>query len=189
MAISNSHNPSGTGAQGPAWASALGVIAIVLGVFLTAYHGNELMKQAVLVNAMPASGEMPAADCPEDELEEEGLSLAECEYMVDHVRGIFLSMPEWFPSVQMALAATGAVLAFLSIIIGGALVNYSRAASVAAVLVFGGLTLVDAAQFAVVVNTGPILRDVYLWSILLWLTIHLMMTVGVIAGRHSEAGI
>ena len=189
MATSYSDNLSGTSSRGPAWASALGVIAIVLGVFLTAYHSNEVMKQAVLQSAMPASGEMPAADCPEDELEEEGLSLAECEYMVDHVKGIFLSMPDWFPSAHMWLAAAGAILAFLSIIIGGALVNYSPAASAAAVLVFAGLTLVDALQFAVVVNTGPILRDVYLWSILLWLTIHVMMTVGVIAGRHSEAGV
>lgn len=187
MATSSPDNVTGTGTRGPAWASALGVIAIVLGVFLTAYHSNEVMKQAVLVNAMPASGEMPAADCPEDELEEEGISLAECEYMVDHIGGLFLSMPDWFPAAHMWLAVAGAILAFLSIVVGGALVNYHPSASTAAVAVFVGLTLVDALQFAVVVNTGPILRDVYLWNILLWLTIHIMMTTGVIAGRHHEA--
>ena len=61
------------------------------------------MKQAVITQSMPASGEMPAADCPEEELEEEGISLAECEYMVSHVEGIALSTPDWFPSVQMGL--------------------------------------------------------------------------------------
>ena len=55
----------------PHWASILGVVAIMLGVFLTAVHGNEAMKQAVVTSNMPADGVMPAADCPEEELEEE----------------------------------------------------------------------------------------------------------------------
>ena len=173
----------------PAWASCLGVVAIVFGVFLTAAYGNEWMKQAVITQSMPASGEMPAADCPEEELEEEGISLAECEYMVSHVEGIALSTPDWFPSVQMGLAFAGMILAFISIIIGGALVNHTSWASSAAALTFGALVLVDLLQFAAVVNAGPILRDLYLWNILLWFVIHLMMTTGAIAGRHSEAGL
>lgn len=168
----------------PAWASALGVVTIVLGIFLTSFHSNEAMKQAVIAEHMPESGILPAAVCPEEELEEEGISMAECEYMVKHVEGIALSTPEWFPSVQITLASIGALLAFISIIIGGALVNFKPAATGAAVIVFAGLTLVDAAQFAAVVNTGPILRDIYLWNILLWLLIHLMMLCAVIAGRH-----
>ena len=77
----------------------------------------------------------------------------------------------------------------ISIIIGGALVNHTSWASSAAALTFGALVLVDLLQFAAVVNAGPILRDLYLSNILLWFVIHLMMTTGVIAGRHSEAGL
>ncbi|MEQ8661417.1 MAG: hypothetical protein RLW62_11405, partial [Gammaproteobacteria bacterium] len=124
---------------------------------------------------------------PAEELEEEGLSRAECEYMVTHVAGMALSAPGWFPRTQTLLAGAGAILGFASIIIGGALVNYSVPAAGAAVLVFAGLVGVDALQFAVVVNTGPVLRDLYLWQILLWFLLHLMMTAAAIAGRHCEA--
>ncbi|MDZ7736936.1 MAG: hypothetical protein U5P41_13200 [Gammaproteobacteria bacterium] len=182
-----SHSTTGSSAFGPAWASSLGVIVIVLGVFLTAMHGTEWMKQYVMVNNMPAK-EMPAADCPEEELEEEGISLAECEYMVEHVWGLGLSTPDWFPGVQMGLSLIGTLLAFLSIIIGGALVNYKSWALPAAVAVFGGLIAIDALQFMAVVNAGPIIRGMYLWSILLWLIIHLLMMTGVFAGRHAESG-
>lgn len=185
MATSFSDNSSNR--RGPAWASVLGVVAIVLGVFLTAYQGTEWMKQMVIAEHMPADGQLPPAECPEEELEEEGLTIAECEYMVEHVKGIAMSMPDWFPTVQTWLAFAGTVLAFLSIIIGGALVNYKPAAAGAAVLVFAGLTAVDVAQFAAVVNTGPILRDIYLWNILLWFLLHLMLLCGAIAGQHSEA--
>jgi hypothetical protein len=184
MTTRTSENNSATGL---AWASALGVVVIVLGIFLTAFHSNEAMKQAVLVNYMPESGQLPAAFCPEEELEEEGLSLGECEYMATHVEGLALSTPEWFPAVQIWLAGIGALLAFISVIVGGALVNYKSAANIPAVVVFGGLLLIDAAQFAAVVNTGPILRDIYLWNIMLWILIHLMMLCGIIAGRTISA--
>jgi hypothetical protein len=36
------------------------------------------------------------------------------------------------------------------------------------------------------VNTGPILRSLYLWDILVWFFIHLMMTVGIVAARHAQ---
>lgn len=171
----------------PSWASILGVVAIMLGVFLTAVHSNEAMKQMVIVEHMPASGIMPEADCPEDELEEEGISVAECEYLIDHVKGIAMSAPDWFPSAQATLSLVGAALAFVSIIIGGALVNYTPWASKAAVAVFTGLTAIDLLQFAAVVNTGPTLREVYLGGILLWFVLHLMLLVGAVAGRHTEA--
>lgn len=185
MATSFSNHNAGS--PGPGWASALGVVAIVLGVFLTAYHANEWMKNPVLINNMPASGELPAADCPEGELAEEGISVAECEFMVTQVEGIVLSMPDWFPGAMMWLALAGTILAFLSIIVGGALVNYKRTAVTAAIVVFAGLTLVDALQFAAVVNAGPVIRSMYLWHILLWLLIHLLMVAGAMAGRDMEA--
>lgn len=186
MATSFFQSSSGSSAFGPAWASCLGVVAIVLGVFLTGLHGTEWMKQAVMMNHYSDTLEQPAADCPEEELEEEGISLAECEFMVDHVWGLGLSTPDWFPGTQMLLAAIGTLLAFLSLIIGGALVNYKAWAVPVAIAVFAGLTAVDALQFAAVVNAGPVIRNIYLWNILLWLLIHLLMLTGAIAGRHVE---
>jgi hypothetical protein len=172
--VSNDLNNSST----PNWASILGVVAIMLGVFLTAMHGTELMKQSVMTSNMPASGEMPAADCPLGELDEEGITLEQCEFLVDYVQGVAQATPEGFPET---------ILAFASVIIGGALVNYTSWSSTAAVVVFAGLAIVDLLQFATVVNAGPILRGMYLWSILLWFLLHLMLLVGALAGRHTEA--
>lgn len=171
----------------PHWASILGVVAIMLGVFLTAMHGNEWMKQSVIQANMPASGEMPAADCPLGELDEEGITLAQCEFLVDYVAGFVDAAPEGFADSMKMLALIGTILAFLSVIIGGALVNYTEWSSKAAIAVFAGLALIDLLQFVVVVGSGPIIRDFYLWSILLWLILHSMLLVGAIAGRHTEA--
>ncbi|WP_206054831.1 hypothetical protein [Nitrosococcus wardiae] len=164
----------------------MGAVAIVLGVLLAAIHGNEWMKQGVIVQATPASGVVPAAECPEDELEEERLSLAECKQMVANVQNFILSAPDWFFSFQMALACVGTIIAFVSIILGVALVHYRRWAPTAAVLVFAALAIIDVVDFIAVVNTGPILRSMYLWDILLWFFIHLVMTVGAIVGRQSQ---
>jgi len=183
--MATSYSDNLTGSRGPAWASAIGVVAIVLGVFFTTTQANEWMKQYVMVDSMPAS--KPAADCPEEELEEEDLSLAECEYLVDHVWGLGLSTPDWFPGTMMLLTALGTIVGFASIVIGGALVNYKAWASSVAVLIFVALLLIDAGQFMTVVNAGPIVREVYLWDILLWSFIHLLLVTGVIAGRHGEA--
>ena len=40
----------------PAWASALGVVAVVLGIFLTAMNGNELMKHAIITQPAGVNG-------------------------------------------------------------------------------------------------------------------------------------
>lgn len=169
----------------PAWASWLGAVAVILGVFLTAVHGNELLKQIVLASAAPADGRMPAAVCPEEELEEEGLTLAECEHMVANVRGLILSAPDWFPRVQTGLALAGTIVAFLSIIVGAALVGHRVWAPAAAPPVFGALAAIDALGFVAAVNAGPILRQLYLTDNLLWLLIHLIMTVGAVAGLRA----
>lgn len=184
MSAFPSHHGPAMSLQPPGWAAALGAVAVVLGLFLSAYHATEWMKQKVLLDAAPA-GDMPAAVCPPEELEEEGLSRAECEYMVDHVRGIILSMPPWFPSTQMWLSGVGALLAFLSVIAGGMLVNFKPSAPVLAGGIFTGLAAVDALQFTAVVNAGPIIRDIYLWSVLLWFMIHLLFLAGLLAARQG----
>lgn len=170
-----------------AWASWLGVVAVVLGVLLAAGHGTEWTKQAVIAGATPAGGRLPPAECPEDELIEEGLSVAECEQLVSDVRSFIASAPEWFPPAMTAVAAAGTALAIVSVLIGAALLDRRRWAPGAAIAVFGALAAVDAAEFVVTVNAGPILRGEYLWPSLVWLTAHLMMTIGAAAGRTVPA--
>jgi hypothetical protein len=186
METSTSRDTMNRQAAGPAWASWLGVVAIVLGVLLTAAHGNEWMKQIVITESTPAGDQVPPPECPPDELVEEGLSLAECRQMVANVRNLALSAPDWFAGFQATLAAVGTVVAFLSIIIGAALVNYRSWAPAAALLTFAALATIDLTGFIGALNTGPVLRDIYLWDILLWFSIHLMMTVGVIAGLARQ---
>ncbi len=177
------NSPSGD----PAWASWLGIVAILFGIFLTATHGNEWMKQAVIAQPANAEQQVADADCPEDELEEEGISLAECEQLVANIETMTVSRPDWFRGFQMGLAAVGTIIAFGSVIVGAALINYRRWAPSAAVLTFGALAAIDLVGFIAVINAGPLLRDLYLWNILLWFLIHMIMTVGAVAGRQSEA--
>ncbi len=178
--------PRSATASVPGWASILGVVVVVLGVFLTAAHATEWLKQSVLSANVPPSGIMPDADCPPAELEEEGISEAECEYLVDHVRGLMLASPDWFPAAMGTLAIMGTILAFVSVIVGGALVNHTPWASVAAIGVLGGLVLIDILQFGTVALAGPILRDAYLGNFFLWFLLHLMLVTGVFAGRQYD---
>lgn len=171
---------------GPAWASALGVVAIVLGVLLVAAHGNEWVTQYTIPAVGETVSEMPPADCPQDELEEEGLTVAQCEQMVSNLQSIRVSRPDWFRSSQLVVSAVGTGLAFVSILVGAALVNYRRWAAGAAVLVFGALVAVDVVTFITAVQTGPILRAMYLWDALLWFCLHLMMMLGAIVGAQHE---
>lgn len=177
--------PGNTAGPPPPWASALGTVVIVLGVFFAAYQANEWMKYFVLSKAMP-DGAMPAAVCPAEELAEEHISREECEYLVAHVEGLVLSMPPWFSGLQRGLAVSATALAFLSLFVGGALVNYRPWAAPAALYVFGGMLTLDGLQFAAVVNTGPVLRSIYLWAIVLWFLLHLMIFIAIVTGLRTE---
>ncbi len=168
----------------PGWASILGAVAIVLGVFLTAAQATGWLKQTVLINNMHLVGAMPIADCPAAELDEEGISVAECEYLVEHVHGQMLASPDWFPGAMRTFSMIGTILAFVSVIVGGALVNYTPWAPGAAIAVLVGLVLVDILQFAAAALAGPILRDVYLGGSFLWFLLHLMLLAGVFVGRQ-----
>lgn len=172
--------------ESPAWASWLGVVAIVLGIFLAAVHGTELTKQIVIAPETAAVQGKPLK-CHEDELVEEGISLAECELMATNIKSMIVSRPDWFRDFQITLSSVGIIVALVSIFVGIALVDYRRWAPFAAVLTFGALLVIDLIGFLAVVNTGPLLRAFYLWQILLWFIIHLMMTVGAVAGLHNES--
>lgn len=162
---------------GPAWMSWLGVTAILLGVLFTAYAGNEWMRQSVIASSTPADLVLPAAECPADELEEEGLSMEECEQLVADVTSYIVSQPAWFAAVQGTLAALATGLALASVLAGALLANYRLGAAGVGAVVFAALALVDAGQFVAVQQAGPILRAIHLPVALLWFSIHLGLAV------------
>lgn len=170
----------------PDWASPLGVIAILFGILLAAWQANEWMKLAIVGTPPYTIATMPEPDCEDDELEEEDLSLEECRQLAFAVHDISISSPGWFKSFHMALSGAGTVLALISVFVGIALVDYRQWAAAVAIPVFGALAVLDLVSFTGVVNSGPLIRQMYLWSILLWFFIHLAMAVGAIVGRQNE---
>jgi hypothetical protein len=176
-------------AETPDWASRLGVIAILLGILLAASQANEWLKLSIVGSPPYTVATMPEPDCDEDELEEEGLSLTECRQLAYAVHDISISAPDWFKAFHMSVSAVGMVLALFSVLVGIALVDYRPWAGAAAVSVFGALAVLDAVAFTGLVNTGPMIRQMYLWSILLWFFIHLAMVIGAIAGRQGEQAV
>lgn len=111
-------------ATAPAWAAALGGVAVLCGVLLAAAQGHEALAQRVLAPDSAAARSIPA-DCRRDEAAQEGVSVAECELMVANVRITLASRPPWFRGVQSALALAGTAAALASIGVGLALVASS----------------------------------------------------------------
>lgn len=169
----------------PFWATCLGVLAVLFGAILAAAQTNEWMVQKVIAPDSAAAQNIPA-DCREDEAEEEGVSVEECELMVANVRIMIASRPEWFRSAQTTLAAVGALVALWSILAGVALVDYRAWAPSIAILTFAALLAIDGTQFVAALYTGPLLRALYLWNIVVWTTIHLCLLAGALAGRRFE---
>ena len=170
---------------GPGAASWLGIAIVVLGVLFAAHEGNETMRQGVLKYAAPANLELPAAECPADELEEEGLSVAECEQLVEDVRSYLVSMPDWFWLGQGFLALIGTLLALVSIACGALLVNLRAGAARLGLTVFSALAVVDAGHFVVAQLAGPILRGIHLPAALGWFFVHLALAL---ACRVAQSG-
>lgn len=176
----------GVDARTGAWASSLGIIAVVLGLLLAATHANEWMVQSVIQNSTPADQQLPPADCPEDELEEEGITVAECEYMVARVQAYVLTAPSWFPVTQSIISAIGTFAALLSVFVGIALVNFRDWAPRLALAVFAALVLIDAGGFLSALNAGPVIRSEYLWPTLLWFVLHVMMLMACFAAFRTH---
>jgi len=172
--------------SGPRWAAALGGLAVVFGVLMTAAQGNEMLAQAVIEPGSAAVRGIPA-DCRKDEAEQEGVSPVECELMVAAVRAAIVSQPPWFRPFQSGLALIGTLAALASIFVGMALVDFRPWAPRAAVFSFGALAALDAVGFAAALYTGPLLRALYLWNLFLWFCIHLCLTTGAAAGRRAES--
>jgi cytochrome b561 len=166
--------------------SRLGIAVILLGVLFAALEGNEWMRQGVMEAAAPPTLEMPAADCPEDELEEEGLSAAECEQLVSDVRSYLASRPDWFFEVQTALACVGTLLAFLSIVAGAWLVNGRVGSAALGLFAFAALSAIDVGHFVAAQLAGPILRGIHLPPALLWFFVHLALSLACYAARQRD---
>lgn len=184
-AHSNNQSKAVSASRYPAWASWVGIMAIVFGIFLTALHGNEVLTHIVYEPDTAAMHDLPI-DCEADELAEEGITLEECNLMGTTVKNVILSSPDWFRSFHIQLSAVGVIVAIFSIFIGIALVDFRSWAVKPAILTFGALLVIDVIGFLAVVNTGPLLRAMYLWDILLWALIHLILVAGTLAGSHPE---
>lgn len=170
----------------PDWASRLGIVAILFGILLAAWQANELMKLAIVGTPPYTIATMPEPDCEADELEEENLSLDECRQLAFAVHDISISSPDWFKTFHMTVSGAATLLALFSVFVGMALVDYRRWAASAAARVFAALAFLDVVSFTGVVNSGPLIRQMYLWTILFWFFIHLVMLIGAIVGRQDE---
>ncbi len=157
----------------------LAVVIMLFGLLLLASHGNELLKQAVIGPGSSADLGF-AADCRADELEEEQLSLEECQLMVSNVRIILSSSPQWFRSYQLMLSSLGIAATLFSLVTAFELINRQSPTLRLAIVSTAMLLLIDLAGFVAALNIGPLLRAQYLWPLLLWISIHLCMLVAVI---------
>jgi hypothetical protein len=156
------------------WRSWLGTLTILFGILLFASHANELMTQVVIAPGT-AADTGTVADCRPDELEEEGLSLEECQLMVTSVQIRLASQSTWFRSTQIILASIGTIAAVFSIMIGIALVGSKAQAIKPAVFIFALLVIIDLASFIAASSSGPLLRAIYLEKLLLWFFLHLSL--------------
>jgi len=186
METIHSNNQLNAETEGPPWAGWLGIMAIAFGIYLSAVHGTEVLSHIVYAPDTAAVHDVPI-DCEEEELVEEGISLEECNQMGTTVKNVILSSPDWFRSFHIGLSVIGTIVAIISVFIGIALVDYRKGIVVPAILTFGLLLAIDITGFLAVVNTGPLLRAMYLSDTLLWSLIHLIMIAGLLAGLHSQS--
>ena len=163
----------------------IGVTSVLFGVLLTASHGNEILRQFVIVPESVAES-AAVADCRPDELEEENLSFEECQLMVSSVRIILASSSSWFKLASVCLYLLGFVFALSSLVFGMRFVSTPNSAQRPLRASFGLLIVVDFLIFATVSTTGPLLRSIYLWPSLLWFFIHLALLAAVVSYNSGQ---
>lgn len=176
------------GLAGSGWMTALGVTAVLIGILFTAYEGNEWMRQVVIEQVTPADLSLPQAECPEDELEEEGLSAVECEQLVQDIRSYIVSKPGWFAAAQSWLAALGTLAAVVSVLAGALLTNFRQEGAKLGAIAFGALIVVDFGHFVVAQQAGPILRAIHLPVAMLWFSVHFAFAIAFFCACRSIAG-
>ncbi|NIR96835.1 MAG: hypothetical protein GWO03_01820 [Gammaproteobacteria bacterium] len=165
----------------PRWAEWMGVIAVILGAYLTASQGVHLTKQYVFALPIGQAERAQNLECPEDELREEGITLEVCRQMQADIEATLITTPRWFLRAQIGLGIAGIILAAGSLITGMALVDWRAWAPGAFITVMAGLIALELAGFIVSANSGPMIRKAYLWDYLLWLAIHISLMTGVLA--------
>ena len=158
----------------------IGVTSVLFGVLLIANHGNEILRQFVIVPDSFAESAL-VVDCRPDELEEENLSLKECHLMVSNVQIILASSPSWFRPVSVCLYLLGFLFALFSLVFGMRFVTSPDSAKRPLRASFVSLAVIDFLIFAIVSNTGPLLRSIYLWPNLLCFFIHLALLAAVVS--------
>ena len=167
----------------------LAAVITLFGLLLLASHSNELLRQIVIAPGSSADLGVEAA-CRADELEEEQLSLQECQLLVVDVQIVLSSSPAWFRPYQLTLSSFGIAAAVLSMLTAFGLINRQSPPFRLVAVSMGILLLIDLAGFLAAVNTGPLLRARYLWPLLLWFVVHLCVLVAAIrlAQQQSEVG-
>ncbi|MGH8728685.1 MAG: hypothetical protein ACREV9_11135 [Burkholderiales bacterium] len=171
--------------EGPAWATWVGTIAVILGFYLASAYGVEAAKQYTL-HAESVAEFATLWECPEDELIEENVSLQACEGMAERVEAIIEVRPDWFRGFHMAVGIGGALLALVSIFVATGLIDWRPWAPSAFIAVTGALAVLDLAVFIATANSDPVLRDEYLWNSLLWFLIHSGLMAATIAGKQEN---
>lgn len=171
--MANPASPSEHRSIGPPWAEWIGVLAVILGAYLTASFAIHATQQYVF--SLPISAEERASEleCPEDELIEEGITLVVCEQMQADIETTLITTPEGFLSLQFWLGIAGLLFAAGSIYAGMALVDWRPWAPPVFIAVMAALILLELSGLVAAAESGPLIRKEYLWGYLLWLAIHI----------------
>jgi hypothetical protein len=166
--------------------TALGCIAVLAGLLIAPWYANEGVKMWIVGSPPFTVDAQPPPACDADELEEEGLSLAECRQMADALHTVSLSSAGWFPPYHGFVSVAGTLAALLSVAVGIALIETRAWGAHGALLAFGVLCAIDVLAFVGVVNTGPLIRQAYLPVLLLVTAAHLGMTIAALAAHASQ---
>lgn len=158
------------------------LIAVLFAVLLTASYSNEILKQLVIVPGSAAELGL-SADCREDELLEEGLSQQECELMVANVQIILASSPEWFRGFQIFYSSLGGLVSVACLFFAGASYRLEARPLKLVNITLGILLALDILGFSAALFTGPMLRSLYLWPLVIWFFVHLSLFL---AGRRLQ---
>jgi len=173
---------------GPVWAEWIGVLAVLLGAYLTASSSIHTIKQYVYALPITAAQRASELKCPKDELIEEGITVTVCKQMQASIETILVTTPKWFLTLQFWLGVEGIVLAAASIWAGMALVDWRPWAPRAFLTVAGGLILLELIGLVASAESGPMIRKEYLWDYLLWLALYIALATAVFAAWTGSGG-
>lgn len=173
---------------GPPWAEWIGVLAVLLGAYLTASFGVHTTQQYVLSLPITAEERASELECPQDELIEEGISQQVCEQMQAAMAVRLITTPDWFRDLQFWLGIGGMVLAAGSLWAGMALVDWRPWAPPVFIGVTVALIALELTGLIAAAQSGPLIRKAFLWDDLLWLAIHIALATAVAAAWTADKG-